>query len=237
MPSLREENRRIDLVATDPHYGVFKDNRDRLDLRYIPLSYDLLKEHGAIFSFASQKRLLDFLQAFAKTDFKWQNTIVWFYRNGFSRESRKFAIKYDPILFYTKGDFAINTDAVRVPYISTERLKYDCNNAKMKGWRPNPLGAKLGDVWECPAITSPATTKEKEAHEWQKPIKLMKTMILAASQEGETVLDMFLGSGTTIVAAMQTKRKCIGIEIEEKYCEMSAKRVQKETRQMENLFS
>ena len=203
MPSLRDENRRIDLVATDPHYGVFKDNRDSLDLRYIPLSYDLLKDHGAIFSFASQK----------------------------------FAIKYDPILFYTKGDFAINTDAVRVPYISTERLKYDCNNAKMKGWRPNPLGAKLGDVWECPAITSPATTKEKEAHEWQKPIKLMKTMILAASQEGETVLDMFLGSGTTIVASMQTKRKCIGIEIEEKYCEMSAKRVQKETLKMDDLFS
>ena len=148
------ENRCIDLVATDPHYGVFENGRDSLDLRYIPLSYALLKEPGAIFSFASQKRLLDFLLAFSKTDFKWQNNIVWFYRNGFARESRKFVIKYDPILFYSKGEFAINTDAVRVPYISTERLKYDCNNSKKKGWRPNPLGSKMGDVWEVPAITS-----------------------------------------------------------------------------------
>jgi len=59
-------------------------------------------------------------------------------------------------------------------------------------------------------------------HPTQKPIKLIKKLLAVG---GDLILDPFMGSGTTLVAAKQLNRKAIGIEIEEKYCEIAAKRI------------
>ena len=64
-------------------------------------------------------------------------------------------------------------------------------------------------------------------HPTQKPLKLM-TWCLAFFPEAKTVLDPFMGSGTTLRAAKDVNRKAIGIEIEEKYCEIAAKRMEQE---------
>jgi len=62
-------------------------------------------------------------------------------------------------------------------------------------------------------------------HPTQKPLKVLEHIIKLASDEGDTVLDPFLGSGTTAVASKLLNRKCIGIEISEKYCEIAVKRL------------
>lgn len=71
---------------------------------------------------------------------------------------------------------------------------------------------------------------EERKHPTQKPLDLMKWCILKADKDGtcETILDPFMGSGTTLVAAKNLNRKSIGIEIEEKYCEIAAKRLSQE---------
>lgn len=61
-------------------------------------------------------------------------------------------------------------------------------------------------------------------HPTTKPLKLFKQLISDFSNEGETVLDPFMGSGTTLRAAKDLGRKAIGIELEEKYCEIAALR-------------
>ena len=66
---------------------------------------------------------------------------------------------------------------------------------------------------------------EKRVHPTQKPIEVMKRIVLSFTHEGDTVFDPFMGSGTTLVAAKQLGRKAIGIEIEEKYCEIAVKRL------------
>jgi site-specific DNA-methyltransferase (adenine-specific) len=65
----------------------------------------------------------------------------------------------------------------------------------------------------------------KSGHPCPKPLSWMKWLVNLASIEGETILDPFMGSGTTLVAAKLEGRKAIGIEIEERYCEIAAKRL------------
>jgi len=69
--------------------------------------------------------------------------------------------------------------------------------------------------------------KEARFHPTQKPVPLMKWCITQAG-EVETILDPFMGSGTTLRAAKDLGRKSIGIEISEKYCEISANRLRQE---------
>ena len=61
-------------------------------------------------------------------------------------------------------------------------------------------------------------------HPSQKPIQLMNELVSRYSKNGCIILDPFMGTGATVVAAISANRKCVGIEIEERYCEIAAKR-------------
>jgi DNA modification methylase len=63
-------------------------------------------------------------------------------------------------------------------------------------------------------------------HPTQKPVKLLRSVIELVSKPGELIVDPYLGSGTTLRAAKDLGRRAIGIEIEERYCEIAAKRLQ-----------
>lgn len=90
--------------------------------------------------------------------------------------------------------------------------------AKMLGHRPDSF--------------SSVAAADDYGHPCAKPIGTMLFLVQKASLPGETVLDPFMGSGTTLRAAKDLGRKAIGIEIEEKYCEMAVKRLAQE-----NLFA
>ncbi len=77
-------------------------------------------------------------------------------------------------------------------------------------------------------ITCPTIPQSTNGHPTPKPERLFKMLISDYSIEGDTVLDPFLGSGTTVLAAKNLNRKAIGIEIEEKYSEIAVKRLKQE---------
>lgn len=81
--------------------------------------------------------------------------------------------------------------------------------------------------WEC------GVERSDRVHPAQKPLALMRHLVADFSDVGEVILDPYMGSGTTIVAAKALNRRAIGIELEEKYCEIAAKRLQQEALPLE----
>lgn len=77
-------------------------------------------------------------------------------------------------------------------------------------------------------IKAPIAIGGKNGHPCPKPIELMMQIVDFASDVGQTILDPFMGSGTTLRASKDLGRKAIGIEIEEKYCEIAARRMEQE---------
>jgi len=85
------------------------------------------------------------------------------------------------------------------------------------------------------ATNPKALTYSRNNHPTVKPLKLMSYLITLGSRAGDTVLDPFLGSGTTCVAAKMLGRKCIGYEIDESYLEIAAKRCSQEVQEVMEL--
>ena len=83
----------------------------------------------------------------------------------------------------------------------------------------NNGGQQMTDVWRIPAVSP--WEKQEGKHPTQKPLRLLYRIILASTNEGDTVLDPFSGSGTTGIAANLLGRKYIGIEQDEQFCELS----------------
>ena len=81
---------------------------------------------------------------------------------------------------------------------------------------------------KSPSSFSSTFLSEKNGHPCPKPIEWMKWCVRIGSIYNEFILDPFMGSGTTLVAAKELGRKAIGIEIEEKYCEIAARRLAQE---------
>jgi DNA modification methylase len=76
---------------------------------------------------------------------------------------------------------------------------------------------------------------EKNGHPCPKPVGQMVWIVERSTNQGDTILDPFMGSGTTGVAAIRLGRKFIGIEISEKYCDIAVERIKTEWERMERL--
>ncbi|MEK6862925.1 MAG: site-specific DNA-methyltransferase [Nanoarchaeota archaeon] len=126
---------------------------------------------------------------------------------------------------------------------STEHLIWATKNGKGKKWKfnyedtknliedsINPKGKQTRNVWEIPL--TPKSEKSAGMHPTQKPIELLRRVILSSTSKGDLVLDPFLGSGTTSVVASMLERNSIGIEKDKKYLSIIKKRMKPEQRKL-----
>jgi DNA modification methylase len=150
---------------------------------------------------------------FGKNNFR--NEIIWCYRGG-GAPKMDFGRRHDTIFRYGKSQqYTFNADEVRVPY-QAEGIgrKDDAMWGKHKGvdkvYKPNPLGKIPEDWWLINTLN--ANDPERIGYPTQKPFALLERIIKCASNEGDLVLDPFMGGGTTIAAADKLNRKWIGID-------------------------
>ena len=81
-------------------------------------------------------------------------------------------------------------------------------------------GTRVSDVWSFPRVS-----EQMQLHQNQKPVELIERCILKHSDKGDVVFDGFLGSGTTAIAAINTKRYYIGFELDRRYFEICQRRI------------
>lgn len=201
----------VDLVLTDPPYNLGKrygegtnDARDLEDYRnwFREIFGVVYRKIGDGYLYCSHSDRGSYL---AKEDlegigFSFVQTLIWWGKNGYSMQLHRktWSYRHEAILFMSKGE-------------------------------PRDLEAGIPGMWYTSVIEAPrpqSNFKEGRHHPTQKPLKLYKNLIQRTP--GEAVLDPFLGSGTCLIAAKDLGRKAIGIEIEEKYCEIAVQRLKQE---------
>ena len=219
----------IDLILTDPPYnlGLFMKNRstnlsamrenhfsgkkwddleesvwiENMELLFQEFSR-VLKKGGSLVVFMAIIKLESIIKIAEKNKFYYKTTGIWHKKNPMPRN---------------KDLHFIN---------STESWLYFTNITKTGIF--NNKNQTIHDFFE--SGLTPSSEKKHGGHPTQKPIALMDHLISLLSNEGDTVFDPFMGSGSTGVSSKKLKRNFIGIELNEDYVEISKKRI-KETKQ------
>lgn len=234
------EDKSVDLIFADPPYNIkkaqwdtFSSQKEYVDwsMAWIREANRVLKNTGSLYICGFSEILADIKWAAAPL-FKGCKWLVWFYRNK-ANLGNDWGRSHESILHFRKSkQFNFNIDAVRIPY-NQHTLKYPQrtqaqssqynNNNKKYEWEPNPLGAKPKDVIEIPTLSNGSW--EKYAHSTQKPVELLRRIILSSSQQEDLVVDPFGGSGTTFAVAEAYQRNWLGSELETSYCDIVAERL------------
>lgn len=174
---------------------------------WIRRCFKVLKESGSIFISGTFHNIYSIGLALQQEGFTIVNNITW--------------QKLNPPPNLACKCFTHSTETVI--WAVKNKKKYVFNYALMKEING---GKQMKDVWS--GTLTPQKEKTFGRHPTQKPEYLLERIILAASKEGDVVLDPFCGSGTTGVVALRHKRKFIGIDNEQEYIELSERRLSNE---------
>ncbi len=241
----------VHLIFADPPYNIKKAQWDTFESqkKYINWSMEWIHEAKRVLHPMGSLYICGFSEILA--DIKWAASelfmgckwLVWFYRNK-ANLGNDWGRSHESILHFRKSKkFIFNLDEVRIPY-NAHTLRYPVRpqaessqygkEGKQYLWTPNPKGAKPKDVLELPTLSNHSW--EKTGHPTQKPVELVKRIVLASSHRDNLVVDPFGGSGTTYSVAEAFNRRWLGCELDEGYCGMIASRL-KDKNQIERIRS
>jgi site-specific DNA-methyltransferase (adenine-specific) len=224
MDRLIEKGVKFDMILCDLPYGTTKCKWDTI----IPLDKlwerykKLIKDNSAIVlfgtePFSSMLRVSN-LEMY-KYDWVWDKV----------KPNGHLVAKYRPMQ-QTENISIFGKDKINYYPIMTQREKPKKSKEYsrteiMGGETTDSEGKIINQKYPKNLITFSNASQKNKLHPTQKLIELCEYLIKTYTNEGEIVLDNTCGSGTTLLAARNLKRKCIGIELEEKYCEIAKNRL------------
>lgn len=246
----------VNLVVTSPpynlqkNYGKYDDDRTFDEWKTLITSatkeiYRILKPNGSFFLNVSPipdkntKEIipLDSIAYFIakKEGFYLRNKIIWHF-NNMQNCTNRLSGRWEAILWFVKDieNYVFNLDEIRVPFITQNDKRLIGKNGR------NPTDVwkfeAESDFWYFDRVNN--MTKNKlglTEHPCIYPLPMIERIIKMASNSDDIVLDPFLGSGTTLVAAKKLGRRGIGFELDERYEPIIKKRILNEA--PETLFA
>jgi len=175
--------------------------------RWLRACRRLLRRSGTIWVSGTYHNIFSVGFAMQRLGYHVLNVITWFKPNAAPNLACR---------FFTHSTELVIWAAPR----AIEPLPHVFNYAAMK--RSNG-GKQMRDMW---TLTPPRPSeKEHGEHPTQKPLALLERILLASTNPGAMVLDPFSGSGTTAVAALSCGRKCLGIDLDAGYLDLTASRL------------
>ncbi len=233
-----------DLVLTDPPYGCIA----QVQPWDVPIDFArlgralarLLKPTGQIAIFADFTTAVDIYTAFGASGFEFRFPFIWQRYPGQPVNLHRPISDVELILIFKRqgarvGDLTFNADQVATqgqPYRKTSFIEV---NPTRRGIKATVFENHDGQRHPRTVLRYPAkpcmVKSERTTHPCQKPTALLEYLIRLLSNEGDTILDPFTGSGSTLVACHRLKRKGIGFELAPEYFEMADTRLVRETAQ------
>ena len=224
----------VDMVLCDLPYGNTRNKWDSI----IPLDklweqYNrIIKEIGCIALFADGMFMSDLMQSNKKL---WRYNLVWNKEliSGFLNANKMPLRSHEELCIFYKKLPTYNpqfTEGSPLHGMGTKfsREKNKNNNYGCFDSCNNPSAKREGDTKKYPKsiLTFPRPASCTMIHPTQKPVELLEWLIKTYTNEGETVLDNCMGSGSTGVACVNTNRKFIGIELDNTYYDIAKNRIQ-----------
>ena len=209
----------------DVSRGVEEDHR--FTLEWLKACQRVLKPTGTLWVSGTQHVIFNVGFGMQKLGFKLLNTVTWYKPNASPNLSCRYFTHSTELLIWASPR-------------QTKTLQHTFNYARMKAENG---GKQMRDVWNLPRTgdeeltadgtgrmwTQIAPRREEKAfgsHPTQKPVALLERIIEASTPEDAVVLDPFNGSGTTGVAALKLGRRYVGMDLDEKYLELTKKRLE-----------
>jgi len=154
-----------------------------------------------------------------KNGFKLRNKIVWHFNNMQNCVNR-LSGRWEAVLWFVKdlNNYVFNLKDIKIPCITKNDKRFDAN-----------VGRNPTDVWYFDRVNN--MTKKKlglEDHPCVYPIPMIERIIKMSTNKGDWVLDPFVGSGTTLIAAKKLGRNSIGFELDKKFERLIRKRLSNE---------
>lgn len=243
------------LIISSPPYNIrkpYERNENRTYEEYITWQTDVIsslvpkvRNDGSVCwqvgTYVSDGEIfpldIPFIHIFRELGLKLRNRIIWRYNFGLNAE-RRFSGRYETLLWFTKSDeYYFNLDPVRVPQLYPGKRHSAKKGSKAGQPSGNPLGKNPSDyweflaeadfkqepVWDIPNVKS--RHPERTDHPCQFPVELAERCVLALTRAGDTILDPFLGTGASAIAAVKHDRNAIGIDREPTYLQTAQSRL------------